>query len=57
MGFIDHRFALGNSPAFPSAPDKKSLASVSSPILAWSDLRSTAVEGSGFGSSDVPPLN
>ena len=33
---VDHRFALGNSPAFPSAPDKKSFTSVSSPILACS---------------------
>ena len=30
---VDHRFAL-RSPAFPSAPDKKSFSSVSSPILA-----------------------
>src|SRR4051794_1691339 len=38
---VDHRFALGR-PALPSAPSKKSLASVSSPILAWSVLTSTA---------------
>lgn len=31
---IDHRFALGNRPALPSAPDKKSFTSVNSPILA-----------------------
>lgn len=31
---VDHRFALGNSPALPSAPDKKSFTNVSSPILA-----------------------
>src|SRR4051794_28007798 len=34
MGTVDHRFALGNSPALPSACSKKSLARVSSPILA-----------------------
>ena len=31
---VDHRFALGNSPALPSAPDKKSFTSVNSPIFA-----------------------
>ncbi len=31
---VDHRFALGDSPTFPSAPDKKSRSSVNSPILA-----------------------
>jgi hypothetical protein len=31
---IDHRFALGNSPALPSAPDKKSFTNVSSPLTA-----------------------
>ena len=31
---VDHRFAIGDSPAFPSAPDKKSRSSVNSPILA-----------------------
>ena len=30
---VDHRFAL-SSPALPSAPDKKSLVTVSSPIFA-----------------------
>jgi hypothetical protein len=38
---VDHRFAL-NSPALPSAPDKKSFSSVSSPIFACSVFRSTA---------------
>src|SRR5437764_8515681 len=37
---IDHRFALSR-PALPSAPDKKSFSSVSSPILACSDFKST----------------
>ena len=39
---IDHRFALDNSPALPSAEDKKSFSSVSSPILACSVLTSIA---------------
>jgi len=34
---VDHRFALSN-PALVSAPSKKSFSSVSSPILACSDL-------------------
>ncbi len=38
---VDHRFALGNSPALPSAPSKKSFSSVSSPILACSAFKST----------------
>src|SRR4051794_1392720 len=38
---VDHRLAL-SSPALPSAPAKKSLVSVSSPILAWRVLMSTA---------------
>ena len=38
---VDHRFALSR-PALPSAPDKKSLASVSSPILACSVFTSMA---------------
>src|SRR3954463_2008860 len=40
MRAVDHRFALSN-PALPSAPAKKSCASVSSPILACSTVRST----------------
>jgi len=51
MRVVNHRFALGNRPAFPSAPDKKSFSKVNSPILACSDLRSTAAAGSGFVSS------
>ncbi len=39
---VDHRFALGKSPAFPSAPDKKSRSSVNSPILACSVFTSIA---------------
>src|SRR3982751_4137842 len=38
---VDHRFAL-SSPALPSAPDKKSFSSVSSPILACNVFTSTA---------------
>src|SRR3954454_15976264 len=41
MRAVDHRFALGK-PALPSAPAKKSFSSVSSPILAWSPVPSTA---------------
>src|SRR5487761_350239 len=40
MAPVDHRFAL-NSPALPSAPDKKSFSNVSSPIFACSVFRST----------------
>src|ERR1700684_27933 len=38
---VDHRFAL-SKPALLSAPPKKSFSSVSSPIFACSDFRSTA---------------
>src|SRR5215218_2471335 len=38
---VDHRFAL-SCPALPSAPDKKSFSSVSSPILACNAFTSTA---------------
>src|SRR5215212_6642770 len=41
MGAVDHRFALGQAPALPSACSKKSLARVSSPILACSVLTSS----------------
>src|SRR3954454_1704257 len=48
MRSVDHRLAL-SSPALPSAPAKKSFVSVSSPILAWSVLTSTAgTLGSGL---------
>ena len=43
---VDHRFALGNRPALPSAPAKKSFSSVSSPIFACSVFTSTAGAGS-----------
>src|SRR3546814_17191874 len=36
---VDHRFALGNRTAFPSAPAKKSFASVNSPLLACSTVK------------------
>jgi hypothetical protein len=45
---VEHRFALGNRPTFPSVPVKKSFASVSSSILAYSTVtlaaRSTAAD-------------
>src|SRR3954447_8722336 len=41
MRAIDHRFALGHAPALASACSKKSLARVSSPILACSVFTST----------------
>src|SRR5688500_17183854 len=41
MGAVDHRLALGHTPALPSACSKKSLARVSSPILACSVFTST----------------
>jgi len=44
----DHRLAL-SKPALPSATSKKSFSSVSSPILAWSDFKST-----GGGLAPVP---
>jgi PAS domain S-box-containing protein len=53
---VDHRFALGKSPALPSAPDKKSRSSVNSPILACSVL--TSIAGgleSGFVSAPKTP--
>jgi hypothetical protein len=46
MVAIDHRLALGNRPALPSAPDKKSFSSISSPIFACRVLTSTAGAGS-----------
>jgi hypothetical protein len=39
---VDHRFALGNTHAMPSAPDKKSFTNVSSPILACNVFTSIA---------------
>src|SRR4029453_6507410 len=47
---VDHRFALSR-PALLSAPDKKSLVSVSSPIFACSVFTLTAgMDGSDLGS-------
>src|SRR5215218_8919524 len=55
MGAVDHRFALSR-PALLSAPDKKSLVSVSSPILACSVFTSTAgVDGPDLGSDPNTP--
>src|SRR4051794_7794908 len=53
MVAVDHRFALGR-PALPSAPDKKSSVSVSSPILAWSVFTSTA-DDAALGSEPNTP--
>src|SRR3954467_1488870 len=55
MGAVDHRLALSR-PALLSAPDKKSLVSVSSPILACNVFTSTAgVDGSDLGSDPNTP--
>src|SRR3954468_22821116 len=55
MGAVDHRCALSR-PALLSAPDKKSLVSVSSPILACNVFTSTAgVDGSDLGSDPNTP--
>src|SRR3954451_2830802 len=55
MGAVDHRFALSR-PALLSAPDKKSLVSVNSPILACNVFTSTAgVAGSDLGSEPNTP--
>src|SRR5215207_6101615 len=50
MRAINHRFALGNTPALPSALSKKSLARVSSPILACSVFTS-------IGGASVPAFS
>ena len=52
VGTVDHRFALGNSPAFPSAPAKKSFTSVNSPILACSVF--TSIAGSAASAVVLP---
>src|SRR3954453_13789664 len=55
MGAVDQRCALSR-PALLSAPDKKSLVNVSSPILACNVLTSTAgVAGSDLGSEPNTP--
>src|SRR3979409_1868459 len=51
---IDHRFEL-RSPALPSAPDKKSLVSVSSPLLATSVFTSMAGAASDRGAAPNTP--
>src|SRR6195952_841446 len=51
---IDHRFAL-RRPALPSAPDKKSLVSVNSPILACSVFTSMAGAASDRGTDPNTP--
>src|ERR1700712_3048815 len=54
MTAIDHRFAL-RRPALPSAPDKKSLLSVNSPILACSVFTSMAGAASDRGAAPNTP--
>src|ERR1700709_2114141 len=51
---IDHRFALSR-PALPSAPDKKSLVSVNSPILACGVFTSIAGAASDRGADPNTP--
>ena len=53
---IDHRFALGNRPALPSVPAKKSFVSVSSLILACSVFTSIAssVESAALSAPNTP---
>src|SRR4051812_7921220 len=53
MGAVGHRFALSR-PALLSAPDKKSLVSVNSPILACNLFTSTA-GAADFGSEPNTP--
>ena len=55
MGPVDHRLALASSPALPSAPAKKSLASVNSPIFACRTLTSTAGAASALAPHRTPP--
>src|SRR5215207_11375479 len=50
---VDHRFALSR-PALLSAPDKKSLVSVSSPILACNVFTSTAGAADGGSEPNTP---
>src|SRR5471032_2612313 len=51
---LDHRFAPGNSPAFPSAPAKKSFTNVNSPILAWSVFTSIAGSAAALSEPKTP---
>src|SRR6056297_502794 len=55
-GGIDHFLALGNRPALPSAPDKKSFSSVSSPIFACRVFTSITGSGSAFKPSPNTPV-
>ena len=55
VGAVDHRFALANRPALPSAPDKKSFSSVSSPIFACSVFTSTTGAASVFAAPPNTP--
>src|SRR3954469_15254036 len=62
MRAVDHRFALGHTPALPSALSKKSLTSVSSPILACRVFTSTGgvpvpALGSGPNTPAAPSSN
>src|SRR6478672_7158685 len=50
---IDHRFALSRL-ALPSAPDKKSLVNVNSPILACSVFTSMARVACDRGAAETP---
>ncbi len=53
---IDHFLALGNSPALPSATDKKSFSGVSSPIFACSVFTSITGSAAGFAASPKMPV-
>src|SRR5215207_8201862 len=55
MGAVDHRFALGHTPVLASACSKKSLARVSSPILACSVFTSTGgLADAAFSAPNTP---
>src|SRR5690606_6861135 len=53
---IDHFLALGNRPALPSAPDKKSFSSASSPFFACRVFTSIVGSGSAFEASPNSPV-
>lgn len=55
MVTADHRFALGDRPALPSATAKKSFSSVSSPIFACSVFTSTTGAASGVAPAPNTP--
>ena len=53
---VDHRFVPGNSPALPSAPDKKSFTNVNAPIRACNVFTSiTSPAGSVWPSDSKTP--